>query len=319
MKPAWRHFGLLLPGTLFFVLLTQQAVAQAATNSLPPLPIVKSPVESFRELLALEPAAQRAALTNRSEEARKRLTAKIRDYKAMDPDEAQLRLLATELRWHLLPLMQLPATNRTELLAAVRDPLRPLVESRLARWDALPVELREQFLQNEQALSLLLQLGPASARVREILVAEVSPDLRAALNRALARLDAMTPAERQRAFAVFENAFTMTEAEKQRALRVMSDAEKKQMEKTLAAFSQLTTEQRRQCVRSYEKFVDMTPVERALFTRNAQLWEKMSPKERQQWREMVKNVDMLPPLPEFKSKPPPMPPDPPPRETTNRT
>jgi hypothetical protein len=299
---------------------THLVLAQKVTDpSLPPVPAAKSPVDAFRELLAMEPAAQRAALTNRSEASRLRLTAKVREYKTMNPDERELRLLATELRWYLLPLMQLPATNRAVQLTDLRADLRPLIESRLARWDALPAELREQFIHNEEAMALLLKIGAASERLQQKLVAEVSPALRDTLHRSLARLDAMSPAERANAFAVFENAFTMTPAEKQKALGVMSAAEKQQMEKTLVAFGNLPKEERKKCIRAYERFAGMTADERTLFYRNAQVWEKMSPKERQEWRDMVKNVELMPPLPEPKLRLPPLPPDPPPRLTTNRT
>src|SRR5688572_19384966 len=79
-------------------------LAQSATNQqppLPPVPVAKSPVDAFRELLAMNPAAQRAALTNRTEESRQGLVAKIREYQRMDPDDRELRLVATELRWYL--------------------------------------------------------------------------------------------------------------------------------------------------------------------------------------------------------------------------
>lgn len=292
-----------------------------ATNPppVPPLPTIKSPVDTFRELLALPPDAQRAALASRPEASRQRLQAKLREYKFMDPDERELRLLATELSWHLPPLLALAPSNRMERLADVRADLRALLESRLARWDALPAELRAQVLQNETAMSVLLQMGAASERMREQMAAELAPELRVTIERALARLDAMKAAERAHAFEAFESFFSMTSAEKERNLRVMSDVEKRQMEQTLAAFGQLPAEQRRACIRSFEKFARMSPAERALFYRNAQRWEQMTPKERQEWREVVKNVEILPPVSEPKTKLPPLPPDPAPRVTTNKT
>jgi transposase-like protein len=283
------------------------------------VPVAKSPVDAFRELLAMDALALRAALSNRTEQSRARLVKKINEYKSMDADERALRLLNTELRWYLLQLMPLPATNRVERLADIRSNLRSLIEDRLTRWDALDAELREPYLHNEQALSLVLQMASASDRMRTQLVAEVPPQLRDTVNRALARLDDMSPADRQRSFRVLENIFTMTPAEKEKVLRgVMSEPEKNQMAQTLADFSQLTLEQRKTCLRSFEKFTGMTREERALFLRNVQTWEKMTPKERQQWREVVKNVEILPPLPEIKIQLPPEPPDPTPRVTTNR-
>ena len=291
--------------------LARLAVAQDSTNgssTLPPVPVAKSPVDIFRELLAMDPAAQRTALTNRPEASRQALTRKIREYQAMDPDERELRLVATELRWYLPQLMAMSGTNRSERLADIRPNLRALIESRLERWDKLPAALRERGLQNERAFALLLQIRSASGPLREMLVSEVSPELRETLDRALARLDAMSPAERKRAFDVFENVFTMTEAEKKKVMGVISDAERKQMEETLATFGGLTSEQRKRCIRSFERFVGMTPAERMLFYRNVQEWEKMSPKERQEWRELVRNVELLPPVTPPQVSPPPLPP-----------
>jgi len=312
----------MLPAFLL-VLVSFPAMAQGPTNPPsvpPPAPVAKSPVDAFRELLGMDPEALRTALSNRTEQTRARLKEKINEYKLMDADERELRLLTTELRWYIPQLMQLPATHRADRLAGIRPDLRPLIDSRLARWDALPEELRQQFIQNEEALGLLLKIGQASDRLQQKLVASVPPEQRDALHRTLARLDAMSPAERKQAFEVFENVFNMTTAEKQKHLRVMSDLEKQQMEKTLATFSLLSPTQRKACVRAYEKFAGMTPVERALFLHNVQTWEKMSPKERQEWREVVKNVEILPPVLEGRPKSPPPPPTvPTPRITTNRT
>jgi hypothetical protein len=72
-------------------------------------------VDAFRELLAMDSAAQRAALTNRSAESRQKLVEKIREYQRMDPDDRELRLVATELRWYLPQFMSLAASNRVQL------------------------------------------------------------------------------------------------------------------------------------------------------------------------------------------------------------
>jgi len=320
MNAAFRHLRVLLVGA--GILIAVVTSAQTVTNphpSVPPIPVVKSPVDAFRELLAMDAGALRAALSNRNDQARERLRKKINEYKAMDADERELRLLTTELRWYVSRLMQVPATNRTAQLPDIRSDLRPLVESRLARWDQVDEELRHKYIRNEEAMSLLLKYSKASAGLQQLLVTEVPPEMRATLQQALGRLDAMSPAERDRAFDVFENMFTVTAAEKLSALQVMSEVEQQQMQKTLEAFSQLSVERRKTCIRSYEKFVGMTPTERALFLRNVQKWEKMSPKERQEWRELVKNVEILPPMPEAKPQPPPLPPPMPPRALTNRT
>jgi len=93
-------------------------------------PLAKSPVESFRELLAMKPGEREQYLATRPPAIRKRFLAKIQEYEAMSAEERELRLRATELRWYLLPLMQMPATNRTAQLAAIPEADRPMVEAK---------------------------------------------------------------------------------------------------------------------------------------------------------------------------------------------
>ena len=63
----------------------------------PPLPPTgASPVDFFRQLLAMSPAERNQSLTNRSPEIRARILAKVREYQALGPDERELRLRATE-------------------------------------------------------------------------------------------------------------------------------------------------------------------------------------------------------------------------------
>ncbi len=113
----------------------------------PQPPISKSPVDILRVLLAMKPAEQERYLSNRPPEIRKRFLAKIQEYEAMKPEDRELRLRATQLRWHLLPLMQTPATNRVAQLALIPEADRKLVSERLQQWDILPPGLQKEFLE----------------------------------------------------------------------------------------------------------------------------------------------------------------------------
>ena len=105
-----------------------------------------SPVNYFRQLLAMTPRDRNNYLTNRPPEIRARILAKIREYLALGPDERELRLSATELRWYLLPLLRESPPDRDARLAQVPDELRDLVKSRLDQWDALTPQSRQEFL-----------------------------------------------------------------------------------------------------------------------------------------------------------------------------
>ena len=248
--------------------------------AVPPAP--QSPVKFFRELLTLSPAECINALTNRSPEARARIMAKVQEYRKLDPNERELRLRATELRWYLTPLFRSPPAERGPRLAQVPEEMRGLVESRLTQWDLLPPPLQKEFLDNDRALHYFAQV--------------------AVTNNAAANPEA------QKIAGQFNQFFELTGAEKQQALGTLSDSERAAMEKTLQTFDQLPPQQRLLCVHNYAKFAGMSGPERREFIQNAERWSQMSPAERKSWRDLVANVPLWPPLP--KPAGPPLPPSP---------
>jgi hypothetical protein len=242
------------------------------TNLVPPIPRTHSPVTFFRQLLAMSPMERNHALTNRPPENRTLIMAKIREYQALDADERELRLRATELRWWLTPLFHAAPTNREARLAMVPEELRDIVKARLAQWDLLPPPLQKELLANDQTLRYFANVTMTNA-------------------------PAASP-EQQKIAGQFNRFFELTPKEKQQALNTLSAAERAAMEKTLKSFDQLPAQQRLQCIRNYAKFAGMTAAERADFLKNAEKWSQMSPKERQSWRDLVTRVPMMPPLPQ---------------------
>lgn len=249
----------------------------------PPVPVLRSPVDSFRALLVLPSAERREQLTSRTPEVREKLVAKIREYQALSPEERELRLKATELRWYLKPLLQSPATNRATQLALLPEGVRDLVAVRIAQWDKFPPAVQQMMLTNEAAPAYLVTGGPAHL-----------PPL---------------PTEKIRSHltARYDRLFELTPAEQERVLNTLSDVERRQMEKTLAAFEKLTPAQRQQCLVSFARFRSLTPAEQQEFLHNAERWSQMTAAERQAWREVVSNVPRVPPLPALTRKFPPLP------------
>ncbi len=261
--------------------------AFADTNEMsrtPPLPMLKSPVETFRVLLALPTTERKQYLTNRTVDVQKRLVEKVREYQALTPEERELRLTATELRWYLLPLMSAPATNRPAQLALIPPGPRELVATRLEQWDQLAPPVQQQLLTNQQTAGYLV--GGESGSPLPIPPSEqIRRKLQGRFNRLL----------------------ELTTGEKEKVLRSLSEAERRQMEKTLAAYDKLSPGQRQQCLRSFTQFATMSPVERQEFLKNAERWSQMSPAERQAWRELVSTAPIKPPLPIIKPRTPPLP------------
>ena len=256
-----------------FFCLAALAVFQIHAQNLPPLPTLQppSPVNFFRQLLALTPAERNNSLTNRAPEVRDRILVKVREYLALTPDERELRLRATELRWYLTPLFRAAPAEREARVAQVPDDLREIVKARLARWDVLPPPLQKEFLDNDRALHYFAHVATTNP-------ATASP-------------------EQQKISEQFNQFFEFTAEEKKQTLGTLSEAERGQMEKTLQSFEQLPVQQRRQCLRNFEKFAGMAPAERAEFLQNAERWSQMSPAERKSWRDLVVHVPQWPPLP----------------------
>ena len=241
------------------------------TNPAPPLPKMLSPVSFFRQLLAMTPIERAIALTNRPPEVRARILDKVREYQALGPDERELRLRATELRWYLTPLLRVPPADREPRLAQVPEELRGLVRSRLEQWDLLPPPLQQECLASDQALHYFARVEGTN---------QPAPT-----------------AQQRKITEQFNQFFELTSAEKSQALTILSEAERAQMDKTLHAFEKLPPPQRLACLRNFAKFAGMSASERAEFLKGADNWSKMSPKERQTWRDLVVHVPQFPPMP----------------------
>jgi Protein of unknown function (DUF3106) len=255
-----------------------------------PSPTIKSPVDSFRGLLAMTTEERKNFLAIRPPEIRKRILEKIQEYEILPPDVRELRLLATDLRWYLLRLMNLPATNRAAQLKSVPARMRELVKVRLERWDLLPPPLKQQLLETGQGIPYFTFVTPAANHKTSL-----------------------SENQRRKLTKSFEHLIGLTPQEKEEWLDTLSEAERWQMEETLQIFAQLPEAQREQCVQSFKKFANLSPAERQQFLKNADRWRLMSPAERQTWRELVEAIPTWPPMPPGMipttgTPPPPLPP-----------
>jgi hypothetical protein len=275
-------------------------------SPVPPMPVLKSPVDTFRELLAMRLPERKQFLTNRPPETQKLILAKVREYESLKPDERELRLRATELRWYLLPLMSLPPTNRAARLALIPEDTRKLLEDRLAQWDLLPPEAQEEMLDNELAARFFSQPNATNTIPRQI-----SPERRAKLEAGIDRWRGLSEEQRRKTLSQFEAFFELTPAEQVKALNTLSDAERRQMEKVLESYAHLTPEQRTQCLRSFGRFTSMNIGERLQFLKNAERWKLMTPTERETWRQLVSLAPLMP----HQRTTPPLPPGVPRRTT----
>lgn len=264
-------------------------------------PPAKCPVDFFRELLAKDPAERKLFLTNRSAASQKLITAKLREYEALGPEQRELRLRATELRWYLLPLMNLPPGERSRQLTNIPVEIRPLVTDRLQVWDGLPADAQKRLL--EPAVDFLSKprVEPVSQRVAQPSAhqAQLEAGIRDWQNK--------SEAERQDIVNHFNDWFDLNPQEQAKTLKGVSEPERVQIEKTFRKFRGLSAPQRAVCLRSFEKFAGMSPAERQQFLENVERWKQMTPIERETWKDLVYTLGNQPPLPPGLGSPP-MPP-----------
>jgi len=195
-----------------------------ASPSLPvPPPVaVRSPVDFFRELLAMKPVERRLALTNRTPEIREEILKKVREYESMKPEQRDLKLEATELRWYLLPRMSVPATNRDASLESVPKHIRPLVKNRLNEWDLLPPNLQKELLTNEVAIRFFTGVESTN-------LSTLSPPQREKLDKGLEQWQQLKEQQRQLIVERFYHFFELSDYEKEKALQRLSEPERRQI------------------------------------------------------------------------------------------
>jgi hypothetical protein len=258
----------------------------AATNA-----ALKCPVDTFREVLAMNPAEREEYLSSRPLPSRRLMEAKLREYESLSPNLRELRLRVTELHWYLLPLMTTPATNRADQVARIPREVRSMVADRIQKWDPLPPDAKDRFLQH------LYEPERDGEATNVVLVPPLPPGARESLERGVQQWRRMNEEQRQQIEGRFYQFLELTVQERDITLHRLSEPEREQIEKTLEVFARLNQSQRTACFESFEKFASLSLGEREQFMQNAQRWEQMSPQDRQDLKDLVEWSSRLPPLP----------------------
>jgi hypothetical protein len=280
----------------------------APTPPVPPKNPIRTPVDLFRQLLAMNRTERQAALASRSGQVRAFLEAKIAEYETLPAPLREERLQTLQLRWHLLPLMKLPSNQRGPGLQALPEPDRKLVEERLQQWDQLSGDLQRKVLENENVIRLFFR-AETNVVAAAAAATGMTPAQRNQLEKDQARWRAMSEEERQRILAHYDRFLELSSREKARILNGMQEPERRQMEVALRQFARLPKPQREACLRGFHKFAALTATEREEFLNSAQRWQEMTSGERKLWRDLVGRLQPQPPLPPgARPRTPPLPP-----------
>lgn len=284
---------LALPGQAAVPPASPKATPPAITgSSQPPIPKAQSPVNIFRSLLSMSQAERSQYLATKTSSQRSVLESKIKEYNSMSPNEREIRLKVTEIRWYLSPLMKLPPAERAASLQLIPEEDRPFVRARLELWDLYPRPLQQEVLENDFTLRLA-NSGTNFQRALEQVPVERRPQVEVEVT----RWASLSPEERERRGDQFNRFFELSDQERRRTLQLLSPLERQQMEKTLQTFEKLPREKRDRCLEAFHKFANLSPGEREEFLKNASRWESMTPDERQTWRLLVQRLPEFPPLP----------------------
>src|ERR1051326_6681224 len=107
---------------LVLLFVTRFVVAQQVEPPMPPWPIA-----TFRSWLDQSPEERKVALAKRSEQNRRVIEQKLKEYSALSPADRKRRLDATELQWYVANLLKMPKAKRDPAILQVPPPLQPMV------------------------------------------------------------------------------------------------------------------------------------------------------------------------------------------------
>jgi hypothetical protein len=254
----------------------------------PPMPAVKSPVETFRELLDMNANDRARELSKKAEKFRKVIEERLKEFDAMPREQRQTRLRLMQLRWELLPLLQArsvePATN------TIPEQDRPLIIERLRYWQKLPADLQKLVLENEMVMHYFLTGQLALTNTADLL----QPPARGLTLTNVQRWRELSPDEQRQAYEAFRQIFDLGKKDRDKLFSEASD--RRRIEGFLKTFEKLPVEERERRMASFQKFTSMSVEQRLQFLQNARRWETMSESERAVVRSMI-NAPPIPPLP----------------------
>lgn len=260
---------------------------------------VTSGVEWFRQLLAQSPAEREPVLGTMAAARREFFLRKLAEYDALPAPEREWKLRLTEVRYHLIPLMQTPRANRADTLASLSPETRQLLEDRLNHWDLLPPPLQQPLLENQMVLDYFSQAQAQGQTPEQQAgqIAKLPVPMRRQLEQGLARWNALPAGEQQRITRQSSAFFELNERDKRIVLGQMPALERDQVQRVMTSIGQLGSDEREQCLAALRKFATMTAGERQQFLGAVGRWETMTPEQQARWRDIAPQLPPLPPLP----------------------
>ncbi len=262
------------------------AVTAVITAPTPP----RTPVDFFRQLLTAAPADREPMLASRPATERTLLLAKVREYEALAPAERELRLNATQMRWHLKNLLPADARQRATYLAALPPAERAVLEPRLKNLEQLPPRLQSEARSSQTVIHYYSR--PATPPLPPGLVPIAHQP---AATPASASAPSITRNPRQTTVEQFRRFFELNDRDRARALERLPATERQSLEQLMQELDHLPGPLRTLCMDALQKFATLSPRDQAEFLRSASRWQALTPGERETWRDFVTELPPLPP------------------------
>ena len=247
----------------------------------------RTPVDFFRQLLTASPTAREPMLASRPATERTLLLAKVREYEALAPAERELRLTATQMRWHLKNLLPADVRQRAAYLAALPPAERAVLEPRLKNLEQLPPRLQSEARSSQTVIHYYSR--PATPPLPPGLVPIAHQPTPPATAPSVARNPRQTTVEQFRRF------FELNDRDRARALERLPEAERQSLEQLMQELDHLPGPLRALCMDALQKFATLAPRDQAEFLRSAGRWQALTPGERETWRDFVTELPPLPP------------------------
>jgi hypothetical protein len=239
----------------------------------------------------------------------------IRAAELTDPPMPDTSPIAEFREW-----LKATPTQRTEALAARHPQNRKILEEKISQYLSLSEEERERRLDASELRWYLRTLMEQPVDVRAARLEKAPEHLRKTIQERLKLWDAV-PLNAQK--KILENELTieqktiqdylqeffkLPEQKQEKALNSFQPRERSEISKTLTVFRQLPPGERSKTTAAFSKFATMGRDERLVFLNKVNRWKAMSPEAKDEWRQVVKEVPAMPPLPPGMEPQPPMPP-----------
>jgi hypothetical protein len=251
-----------------------------------------TPVDGFRELLALDLAEREEHLADKKGEQQDYLRELLNEFDALTPTQRELRLRLLELRYRLLPLLSIEPTERLEKFGKIPADQRQFIEAQLRFWDQMSERDRELALKEPDSWSFLPFLARQSA---PDMTPPPLPERTRLLEAEIAKWRALAPEARERSARGLLRFLELDASQQGRVLDSVSAPQRGHLEQIAAAYRQLSPQKRRECLVAFARLAAIDEDERKLFWRKAARWEEMSPEQRAAWRSFTAQLPPLPP------------------------